>query len=132
MLLSNGNVLVVGGEDGSHNPLAVAELYDSDTNNWTTAPSTTYPRYRTSAVLLDNGLVLVPGGMDAPPFGFAGGLNVVELDNPSTNSWTIGPTMPVASNYFTVNVLRDGYVLLAGGDDKGALSSTQLYVPAPF
>jgi hypothetical protein len=57
---------------------------------------------------------------------------VVELYNPSTNSWTIGPSMPVASNFFTVNVPRDGYVLLAGGDDNGALSPTQLYVPASF
>jgi hypothetical protein len=65
-------VLVVGGEDGSHNPLAVAELYNPKTNTWQTAPSMTYPRYRTSAVLLDNGLVLVPGGTDRRSASLAG------------------------------------------------------------
>ena len=85
-----------------------------------------------SAVLLDNGLVLVAGGTNGPPFGFADGLSAVEIYNPTTNTWTTGPSLPVATNWPVVVTLQCGYVLFAGGDDNGGLAATQLYVPAPF
>ncbi len=79
-----------------------------------------------NAVLLDNGLVLVAGGTDGPPFGFADGLNAVELYDASTNTWTVGPSLPAAANRPVVVTLRCGYVLLAGGDNNGAIATTQL------
>ena len=128
-LLPNGTVLVVGGFDGV-NPLASVELYDPRSNTWRAAPSLAGPRYRTTATLLRNGLVIVAGGTLGPPFGFASGLNTVELYDPRSNTWRAGPSMPVASNAFTATLLRNGNLLVAGGDNFGALASAEMYVPA--
>src|SRR5262245_19062397 len=59
-LLSNGQVLVVGGKAGLHAPsnLASAELYDPATGAWTTTGSMATGRYYHTATLLQNGQVL--------------------------------------------------------------------------
>lgn len=59
-------------------------------------------------------------------------MSVVEIYNPTTNTWTTGPSLPVGTNWPVVATLQCGYVLLAGGDDNGGLAATQLYVPAPL
>src|SRR6202140_915860 len=61
-ILSDGRVLVVGGQDASGNTLASAEIYNPTTQTWTLTGSMTTPRYLHSASLLPNGQVLVAGG----------------------------------------------------------------------
>ena len=65
-LLADGRVLVVGGlaelTPDVVSTLDSAELYDSNTNSWSTTGSMSIPRSRHSATRLLDGRVLVAGG----------------------------------------------------------------------
>ena len=84
-LLATGQVLVVGGQDLSHNFLTSSELYNSATGNWTATGSTATPRVDHSATLLANGEVLVAGGYLGLDSHYQPGYTATaELYNPST------------------------------------------------
>src|SRR5262249_11555392 len=58
-LLSDGKVLITGGDFGSAN----AELYDPRIGVWSLLPGMSVGRYNHTATLLLNGTVLVAGGV---------------------------------------------------------------------
>src|SRR5438874_3830405 len=58
-LLTNGKVLVQGGNDSAGVLLSSAELYDPDTGTWVSTGSMTTPRGGHTATLLPDGKVLV-------------------------------------------------------------------------
>ena len=60
-LLSNGKVLVAGGEKDI-GALSGAELYDQATGTWSATGSLATARFHHTATLLPNGKVLVVGG----------------------------------------------------------------------
>src|SRR6266480_2605975 len=107
-LLGSGQVLVVGGSNGS--TLNACELYDPVTGAWTSAPSTTYKRFLHAATLLQDGKVLVTGGN---PFRTA--LAMAEIYDPSANQWTATGRMTQGRFAHTSTLLADGTVLLAAG-----------------
>src|SRR5262249_33981129 len=83
-LLSNGQVLVVGGEDPrTFEPLASAELYDPTTGTWTPTDSLSAAGYSHTATLLPNGMVLVVGGWNHG----LGYLSSAELYDPVAGIW---------------------------------------------
>ena len=57
-LLSNGKVLIVGGNGQSGDP-APAELYDPSTNSFSLTGSLNFPRDGHTATLLNDGTVLI-------------------------------------------------------------------------
>ena len=59
-LLSNGEVLVAGGQDGNQ-VLSSAELYDPRTSRWMVIAPMHDARYEHTATLLRDGTVLVTG-----------------------------------------------------------------------
>ena len=69
ILLNNGSVLVVGG-DNSSGALASAELYNSATGTFTSTGNMNTARASFTATLLNNGLVLIAGGgnVATPPW----------------------------------------------------------------
>jgi N-acetylneuraminic acid mutarotase len=131
-LLNNGLVLVVGGSGpgpGSSSVyLASAELYDPISNSWSSASSMATARKVVSATLLNNGQVLVEGGL-----GYAGTLAGAELYDPTSNTWTSAGYMASARMFQTATLLNNGQVLVAGGDNVGdtvVLASAELYTPS--
>ncbi len=120
-LLSNGQVLVAGGDNGTlgGNPLASAELFNPATGHWTLTGNMTVPRESHQAVLLPNGRVLVAGGSNA-----SGTLSSAELYNPATGTWTATGSMTAARSSFSMTVLQNGQVLAWQG------SSADLYNPS--
>ena len=70
-LLSDGTVLVAGGQDIRDNAglgnVATAELYDPTSRAWTATPEMIEARYLHSATLLLDGRVLVTGGGSTSP-----------------------------------------------------------------
>jgi hypothetical protein len=118
-LLSNGQVLVAGGENSATSFLSSAELYNSATGTWMLTGSMNVPRVSHQAVLLQNGQVLVAGGVNAN-----GTLASAELYNPSTATWTATGSMITARFGFSLTLLSDGEVLAAQG------TSAELYNPA--
>ena len=128
-LLSNGSVLIVGGDDGSGTDGSVrasAEVFDPTTGQWSSAGSMSQPRQGHSLVLLDDGTALVAGG-DAGDDPFQS----VEIYDPSSGTWSGTEDMADARERFAAVLLEDGRVLVAGGGgESGRLVSAEIYDPA--
>ena len=117
--LPDGRVLVAGGMDDRSRVLASAELYDPATDRWSAAPPMDTPRSDHRATPLVAGRVLVLGGTTT---GAASSrLATAERYDPATDRWTpVAPIPPAGADVtprgdFTVTLLPDGQVLLAGG-----------------
>jgi Galactose oxidase, central domain/Kelch motif len=129
-LLTNGEVLIAGGNNNTDGYLASAELYNPATGKWTVTGSMTVARDGHEAVLLQNGQVLVAGGYNPTACCGAPPLASAELYNPSTGTWTATGSMSTGRIDFTLTLLSNGEVLAAGGFNNGALSNAELYNPA--
>ncbi len=81
-----------------------------------------------SATLLDDGRVLVTGGI-----GVSGAaLALAEVYDPSTNAWTPVAPMHRPRSGHTATLLKDGRVLIAGGDDSGVPTDwLEIFDPNP-
>jgi hypothetical protein len=128
-LLGSGQVLVAGGEQGSayYGGLSTAELYDPATGTWSSAASLNSGRLHHQTVLLQDGRVLVMGGLDASSGAQAG----AELYDPVANTWT--PTGPLAAPRYMHAAVRlsGGKVLVFGGAGyTDSAITSELYDPA--
>ncbi|MDQ4134320.1 MAG: hypothetical protein M3179_14225 [Actinomycetota bacterium] len=131
VLLPDGKVLVAGGRWCPNAPpatcdftfrTATAELYDPSTGTWTPTGNMNQARHTTTAVLLQNGLVLVPGGFTDNGNGFNG-----DLYNPATGTWVLTGNLNFPRGRQGGMLLQDGRVLVALGFP--ANQSTELYDP---
>ncbi len=130
-LLTNGQVLVVGGLNGG-GKLSSTELYDPINGTWMLANAMHVKRVFHTATLLPNGKVLVNGGYND----INGFLSSVELYDPSNGTWKTTNSMHVAREGHTATLLTNGKILVAGGyytstpsGGSVALSSAELYDP---
>jgi N-acetylneuraminic acid mutarotase len=96
---------------------------------WRSTASMSTARVSHTATLLQNGKVLILGGV--------GGSNTTiwnsaELYNPASSTWSNTGSMCMARHHgHTATLLQNGKVLIAGGfGNNGTLSSTELYDPA--
>lgn len=141
--LPNGKVLVAGGFTSPYGPGAnaqpvtdTAELYDPATGTFTPTGSLNTRRALATAILLDNGKVLVAGGRGcnaAPPTAcnFTFRLSSAELYDPATGTWT--PTGSMTSDRHTTASARlpDGRILVpAGFTSAGNGFNGDVYDPA--
>lgn len=119
---ADGKVLVVGGYNNQSQVLASAELYNPATQTFTPTGSMRSPRFRHTATLLPDGTILIAGGasqMGALAGNLNPALNTAEIYNPRTGTFT--PTKGLMTAYRTAqaaSLLKDGTVLLTGGQDK--------------
>jgi hypothetical protein len=116
-LLPSGKVLVANGAccyygRGFAVPSASAEIYDPDSNSWSSTGSPTTYRVSHTASLLPNGEVLVAGG-----FGAVDSLTTMsaEIYDPVMNIWSSAANMNTSHGYHTATVLLNGAVLVIGG-----------------
>jgi len=127
-LLSNGQVLIVGGYDPTTGIISDSELYDPIAQVFIDLGDTNTPRFRHTATLLQNGQVLIAGGeIDPTP---SGAYNTAEIFNPQT--WVFSPlsvTMISAREGHAATLLNDGTVLITGGDlpPTGSLNTAEIY-----
>ncbi|CAF5076140.1 unnamed protein product, partial [Rotaria sp. Silwood1] len=117
-VLSNGKVLITGGNDGE-GQLKSVELYDPSTETWTLINNMNTAREYHTATILADGKVLITGGHNGTFY-----LNSAELYDPSSKTWTITYrlwTVTCSMNnprYFhKASVLSNGKVLITGGND---------------
>jgi hypothetical protein len=129
-LLSDGRVLIVGGEDSVDHAVATAELYDPSSGTFSPTGSMTVPRAWQTATLLPDGRVLIVGG-DAGTWSYDGPFySSAEIYNPKTG--TFKPTGPMATprGWQTATLLADGRVLVVGGENKRTdLTTAEIYNP---
>lgn len=126
-MLSNGKVLVAGGDSGFDDPvLNSAELYDPASGTWSYTGSLNMPRLNHTATLLPDGKVLVAGGwndLDGP-------LNSVEIYDPTTGIWGSTGNLNRVRFWHTATLLQDDKVLVVGGADEYVnLKGAELYDP---
>lgn len=113
-LLRSGKLLLVG--EG-------ATLYDPASDSWSPVGSVLVKRWGHTATLLSDGRVLVAGGLSTPQ---ANGADLylasAEIYDPTSNRWSPAADMPVAlgDQGNTATLLRDGRVLIVGGDSVAA------------
>ena len=123
-LLPDGRVLVVG---GGRQPIATAELYDPKTGRFSATGSMTVTRVGHTATLLNDGRVLIAGGynFDTPQ---EVTLLSAEIYDPSTATFVPTGNMAKRRESATATLLRDGRVLIAGGDGD-AYYAAEIYDP---
>jgi Kelch motif/Galactose oxidase, central domain len=134
-LLSNGQVLMTGGDYGASDPPsypAIVEVYDPATGTFTAAGSLSAGRVGHTATLLTNGAVLVTGGCVYTSFFDPMNCSAsAELRDPTSGTFTATSSMTVARNGHTATLLTNGMVLIAGGaNNNTALATGELYNPS--
>ncbi|MCK4258919.1 MAG: hypothetical protein KAX49_08075 [Halanaerobiales bacterium] len=113
----NGKIYVVGGmNDGSY--LTTIEMYDPVTDRWTTMAPMLTPR-ATLVVGVVNGKIYAIGGGNDKLMPSGGGyeytpLNIVEVYDPITNTWTQKAPIPTPRARFAVGVI-DNKIYAIGG-----------------
>ena len=119
-----GAVAIVGGVTNT------AEIYDPVAQTFTQTGSMTVPRQGATATVLNDGRVLLAGGVQN--IGFRSELSSAELYDPIAGTFTATGSMRTAREGHTATLLRDGRVLVAGGSDNGThtLDSAELYDPS--
>ncbi len=136
-LLPNGKILVTGGGPGDWMAFQSAELYDPATGQFTsTGKMAAYRMYHT-ATLLGNGKILIAGGTDGWFMDRENHPEIAELYDPQTGTFTATGKMVESRLRHTATLLRDGRVLLTGGDAScggggcgPSLASAEVYDPA--
>jgi N-acetylneuraminic acid mutarotase len=129
-VLKNGNVLVAGGfnncDDDFCSDTRTAELYNPATGKWSRTGSMHAAREQFGATLLRGGQVLVEGGLNEGGFsGVQRTYSSAELYNPATGTWSLTAPMAVKRVGQTATLLRNGWVLVAGG----GTSTAEIYEP---
>jgi len=133
-LLNNGQVLIAGGDYGPGDIYyASTELFTAGEttvpDTWTATGSLNSNRSQHTATLLNNGMVLVAGGLN-----FGGTpLASAELYDTATGTWTSTGALHSPHSGHTATLLNDGKVLIVGGkaDNNSGVSITvaEIYDP---
>lgn len=110
-----GAVLVAGGQTELATATRSAELYDQASDRWRPTADLGVPRFAHTATLLDDGRVIVVGGVVTEPERGLTPLAAAEVYDPVSGVWTpTTPLIPARANH-TATRLGDGKVLVAGG-----------------
>ncbi len=120
--LSDGRVMLIGGEDDSFLPIAHVEIIDPVAGTSVAGPPLNSARYTHAAVVLADGSVVVAGG-----FG-DGHLDSVERFDGT--SWTTLAPLDHARAGISGVALNDGRALFFGGDNTTAIPTTAVTVDA--
>ena len=131
-LLGNGKVLVAGGYNTVSPSPATAELYDPVAGTFSTTGSMASPRVQPTATLLTSGKVLLAGGLGIGTGG--NDVAIAELYDPAAGTFAATGTMVNPRANHTATLLKDGTVLLTGGEvfTKGyylTLSNAEIFDP---
>jgi hypothetical protein len=126
-LLTNGDVLIAGGEKRDNESLASAEIFHASTLTFQPTGAMHRARISHTATLLQDGRVLIAGGYgDSVASG-------AELYDPKTGTFAETGSMATARCKHTAGLLPDGRVLIAGGSDSRGwdrnLTGAEIYDP---
>ncbi|WP_436867042.1 Kelch repeat-containing protein [Bacillus fungorum] len=125
----NGKFYVIGGASGSTVSNVVQE-YDPNTNKWSNKANMPTARTDLGVAVVDNKIYAI-GGYRGNAFAYGGATNIVEVYDPTTDSWLTTMSMPVAlSGGGTVALNNKIYVVGGLTGQLQAISTVQEYDPA--
>ena len=143
MLVTGGYACGAAGDEGLW---ATAEVYDPATGTFSPTGSMRSPREFHTATLLEDGRVLVAGGLTGPAAKVAGGVTLAsvqtvdtttalasaEIYDPATGTFSKAGSMGTGRLSHTATRLADGRVLVTGAGSEGLASTTsaEVYDPA--
>lgn len=117
-LLENGQILIVGGQDSSGQPVASTEIYDETTRTFSPAGDLEVPRlFHSATLLVDSDSVLVAGGYDADKMP----TRAVERFR-DDGTWGSENPMPEARAEHAATALAEGRVVITGGGGLASLT----------
>jgi N-acetylneuraminic acid mutarotase len=124
--LKDGRVLLTGGEVSKGQVVSDAEIFDLQTKEFIKVPShMNAVRYKHDSVLLADGKVLIFGGSDEKDG--SGKRRSAEIFDPVKQTFT--PTRDMNFPRFkiseTATLLKDGRVLIAGGNEQAEIYDPQ-------
>src|ERR1035437_4234082 len=133
------DVMIVGGR-GSSGPISNAEILDVRTGEFESIPSMSFPRDQATATDIGDGRILVAGGWISRASGVNTPTDSAEVFDTKTRTWSPATPMSVPRALATATRLKDGRVLMAGGDriwqggqyapnTQEALTSAEIYDP---
>ncbi len=128
-MLTDGRVLVAGGDDG-FGETASSFIYDPskpDGSRWSTASALNNARFGHDATLLPNGTVMISGGVAQAGLGggaTANALQTIEFFHPAFNQWDNLTNFPAPRSFHTATLAPNGSVYFIGGAN-GSIGSSQ-------
>ncbi|HET7539704.1 MAG TPA: fibronectin type III domain-containing protein, partial [Polyangiaceae bacterium] len=118
--MPDGRILVVGGHITAHMGLTAANIFNPNTQSWTVAPDMATPRWYPTVTGLPDGRQLVTSGESNCEACF---VNIQEIFNPATNSWTRLTSAPFTFAYYPhVFVLPNGRVIVTSTTEHPMVS----------
>jgi hypothetical protein len=109
-LLPDGRIMIAGGHNATY--LASVEIYSVVLDKWVSGPSLSTARMFVQLVTLSSGKVVAGPGLEGGGRPVA---NVVELYDPTTETWELLEPIPVATYGYGMSLLANDVVLVAGG-----------------
>ena len=126
VVLSDGRVLVGGGNTTGGGATNSAEIYDPNANTWTQTAPMTSARANATAALLQDGHILIAGGDNA-----GAPNNTLETYDPASGNFSFAGTLSSPHTQHAMSVLQDGRVLIVGGfDGNNPVASSDIFDPA--
>jgi hypothetical protein len=130
-VLSNGKVLVAGGQTPDYYDTNAAELYNPATGTWAATGGMSTSRSRFTTTLLPEGKVLAAAGNGPEGWWDLIPINTAEIYNPTTGTWSNTGSLAKVHADHTATLLSNGKVLLHGGFDMWESGpDAQLFNPA--
>jgi hypothetical protein len=135
-LLPSAEVLLVGGAmydtvlsdpnyGGAIGDTTLCWLYESGSSSWSLTSPLPSPRFSHAATLLQNGKVLIAGGVSFE----SGPESTALLYDPKTGNWTATGSMASQRSTLSLILLQTGKVLAIGADDVTGQETAEVYDP---
>ncbi|TGM05943.1 kelch-like protein [Leptospira barantonii] len=128
------NILILGGQNGFNVYNDILQ-FDPIQNTIFQVSNLKYARSNFKAIRLLDGRVFIVGGNPSPlsaASNSAPPLIQTEIYDPLTNTTASGPNLNQGRSDFSLDLLNDGRVLIAGGKANSILQSAELFNPNNF
>ncbi|MBI1938036.1 MAG: T9SS type A sorting domain-containing protein [Ignavibacteriales bacterium] len=125
-ILKDGRILIAGGfrysQDFTHvEYLNNCEIYNPVTESWSIVDSLITGRWGHTAILLEDGKVLIAGGSTL------NALRSCEIYDPINNKWSATTSMKESRSMPASILLPNGNVFISGGDSPGTKKSCEIF-----
>jgi N-acetylneuraminic acid mutarotase len=124
---ANGKIYLMGGMDSNSVVTDSVEVFDPVANTWSYAAHMPTARHQFGYAIDENGDIYCIGGKtqygnENEPF-----LNVVEIYHPSSNTWTMGDTLPHGLGELAAAGVNNGINVFGGVDSATGHASSYNY-----